>query len=190
MHLEAVALLELVRQEEAAEQGDRADDQQAAGEDREDGAVEVVTEPAFEVVEEPDARDRRGDAPGGHPPGERHVHGLQLQVAPAPGGLGDRRVEDVGADRGGGLDPEDQDQERRHQRSTAHAGKSDQEADADAEEDDRWIHGVLPWGGRLVDEAFPTLFPFMTETVLKGSRHHSGHRLFPLIGRFSRAAGC
>ena len=34
--------------------------QQAGGEDREDGLVELVAEPALEDVEDPDAQDRRG----------------------------------------------------------------------------------------------------------------------------------
>jgi hypothetical protein len=42
-------------------------------------------------------------------------------------------------------------------------------------------------GGRLDDGRLPTLFPFMTDTVLKGSGDLSGSRLFPLIGRFASA---
>jgi len=61
-------------------------------------------------------------------------------VTPAAGRLRHRRVEDVGADRGGGLDAEQEDEKRRHQRTAAHPGHSDQEADTKAEEDDRWIH--------------------------------------------------
>src|SRR3954464_3880965 len=62
-------------------------------------------------------------------------------MAPAADGLGDRRVEDVGADRGGGLDPEDEDQQRRHQRAAAHAGHTDEYADAQSEKDDCRVHG-------------------------------------------------
>jgi hypothetical protein len=35
-----------------------------------------------------------------------------------------------------------------------------------------------------------SLFPFMTETVLKGSGDLSGSRLFPLIARFCRDERC
>jgi hypothetical protein len=70
------------------------------------------------------------------------VHGLQLQVLDATRGLGDRGIEDVGADRGHGRDPEDQDQERRHQGCTAHAGHPDEQADAESEEDQCGVHGA------------------------------------------------
>jgi hypothetical protein len=155
VHLEVLALLDLVGEEEAAEERGGTDDQQAAGEDREDRLVEVVPEPALQVVEEPDARDRGWDATRRHPVDERHVHRLQLQVPPAAGGLGNRRVEDVRTDRRGRLDPEEQDEERRHQGAAAHPGHADQESDAEAEEDDCWIHLRVRGGGDWTKAAFP-----------------------------------
>jgi len=185
--LEVRPLGDLAGEEEAAQQRDRADHQQAGGEDREHSLVEVVAEPSLQQVEGPDPSDRGGNAAGGHPPGERQVHRLQLQMAPAAGGLGDRGVEDVGADRGHRLDPEQQDQQRRHQGAAAHAGHADEEADAEAEEDDRWIHWRF-WGAGAAawtKAAFPTLFPFMTESVLKGAATIAEAALFPLIAGFS-----
>ena len=67
------------------------------------------------------------------------MDGAELQVLVAADGLGHRGVEDVGADRGHRLDPEDQDQQRRHQRCAAHAGHPDEQADAEPEHDDRGI---------------------------------------------------
>src|SRR5690242_4235212 len=44
--------------------------------------------------------------------------------------LEDRAVEDVGADRVGRLEAEDDDQDRRHQRAAADAGEADDQAEA------------------------------------------------------------
>jgi hypothetical protein len=169
VHLEVVALLDLLRQEEPPEKGGGADHQQAGGEDREHGLIELVPELSLQQVEDPDTEDRQRDAARCHPVDERDVHGLELQVPPAAGRLGDRGVGDVSPDRSGRLDPEDQDEQRRHDRATAHAGETDQEADAEAEDDDRWIHGGVSGEsrGRWDERRFPTSFPFMTEPVLK-----------------------
>ena len=43
-----------------------------------------------------------------------------------------RRIEQIGADRRGGMDAEQKDQERRHQRSAADAGHADKRADGKA----------------------------------------------------------
>jgi len=59
-------------------------------------------------------------------------------VAPAADRLGDRGVEDVGADRGGRRNPEQQDQERSHQGTATHPGHADQDSDAEAEKKDRY----------------------------------------------------
>jgi hypothetical protein len=69
------------------------------------------------------------------------VDRLQAQMLEAADGLGDRRVEDVGADRRDGIDPEYEDQQRSHQGGSPHAGHADQQANTEAEYDDRWIHG-------------------------------------------------
>jgi hypothetical protein len=61
-------------------------------------------------------------------------------VAPAADGLGDGGVEDVGADRGHRLHPEEEDQQRGHQAAAAHAGHADEGADAEAEEDQCRVH--------------------------------------------------
>ncbi len=58
------------------------------------------------------------------------VDRLQLEVLKAADGLGDRRIEDVGPDRGHGRDVEDQDEEGRHQGRAAHAGHADEYANA------------------------------------------------------------
>ena len=56
VHLEVVALLDLVGEEEAAEQGGGPDHQQAAGEDGENRLVELLSPSLpLQVVEEPDA---------------------------------------------------------------------------------------------------------------------------------------
>ena len=85
----------------------------------------------------------RRHAAEGEPLDQLHVHRAHAEVAPAADRLGDRRVDDVGADRRGRLDPEDQDQQRRHQRASAHAGHTDEHADAQSEEDDCRVHDVF-----------------------------------------------
>src|SRR5215208_6180216 len=56
--------------------------------------------------------------------------------------LGAGRVEQVGANRGRGMDPKQQDQQRRHQRAAPHAGhaneKADRETGGDIERIDQW----------------------------------------------------
>ncbi len=103
---------------------------------------------------------------------------LLLQVLPAADGLGDRAVEDVGADRGHRRDPEDEDQQRRHQRRAAHAGHADEQADAEAEDDDRWIHVQLRAGvgGRdaLRPPGLRTFVDRLARSARKGSER-PGH---------------
>ena len=48
------------------------------------------------------------------------------------GGLGDGRIEQVGADGGRRVDVEQQDEQRGHQRATADAGQADDDADGKA----------------------------------------------------------
>ena len=59
---------------------------------------------------------------------------------PAAEALGDRREQQVGADRRLRRDPEQQHQQRRHQRATADAGEADQDADQKAGEGVEQIH--------------------------------------------------
>jgi hypothetical protein len=60
----------------------------------------------------------------------------------AAAGLGGGGIEQVGADRGRWMNPEQQDQQRRHERTAADAGHSDQQADAEPGGDVEWIDHV------------------------------------------------
>ena len=113
------------------------------------------------------------------------MHRLQLQVLVAADGLGDRGVEDVGADRGHRRDAEDQDQERRHQGRAAHAGHADEQADAEAEDDDRWIHAVRSaTGGQATVPAalVPTLLTVLGRASGPRDRSESASALEPGLG--------
>ena len=101
---------------------------------------------------------------------------FSFKVAPLAGRLGDGGVGDVGSDRGGRLDAEEQHQQGGHQGAAAHPGHTDKEADAKAEEDDLGIRWE-PSGARRLDEGRIPLFPFMTESVLKGAGKVA-HRAF------------
>jgi hypothetical protein len=61
--------------------------------------------------------------------------------ATVPPALVMRRVEQVGADRGGRVDAEDQHQQRRHQRAAADAGQADDGADRKAGKGVEVVHG-------------------------------------------------
>ena len=139
MHLEVVALLDLLG-EEASQERCGTDHEQAGGEDGKDRLVELVAELTLEDVEDPDAQDRHRHAPDCHPVDERHVDRLQLQVAPTARRLGDRGLGDVGADRGGRFDAEDEDQQGGHEGTATHPGHADQETHAEAEENDLWVY--------------------------------------------------
>ena len=153
--VEAVALVDQVAQDQRPRQGDDPDHQQGAAEHRVDERVEpVFADLLLEHRDQRHAADRGRHAAQGQPFDQLHVDRLHPQVAPAADRLGHRRVEDVGADRGRRLDPEDQDQQRRHQRSPAHAGHADEHADAKSEEDDCRVHHDAP---RVVID-FPDLF--------------------------------
>jgi len=141
LDLEVVALLDQVFEDERPGEGDDPDHQQRAPEQRVDDRVELVlSQMVLEDRDRPDAEDRGGNAAGREPEGETQVDRLHAEVPPGTDGLGDRRVEDVGADRGGRLDAEDEDQHRGHQRSAAHPGHADEHADAKSEDDDCRVH--------------------------------------------------
>ena len=74
------------------------------------------------------------------PPGEVRLDRALAEVQEAAGGLGDRRVREVGPDGDDRLDAEDEDQQRRHQAAAAHAGGADEDAHAEAEEDQPGVH--------------------------------------------------
>jgi hypothetical protein len=57
-------------------------------------------------------------------------------------GLGDRRVEQVGADRRRRVDAEQQHQQRRHQRAAADAGEPDDGADDKTRQGVHPVHGA------------------------------------------------
>ena len=98
-----------------------------------DGAVQdVVDEVAvvgLDVGDRGDAGQRRRDAAERQPERQGDVHGALAPVLPRAGDLGDGGVGDVGADRHGRLEAEEEDQDRRHERAAAHAGEADEEAD-------------------------------------------------------------
>src|ERR1051326_2762136 len=62
------------------------------------------------------------------------VHRLEPSVANGADRLEDRAVEDVGADRVGRLEAEDDDQDRRHQRAATDAGQAHDQAEAETRE--------------------------------------------------------
>ena len=135
------SLLDHVLEEERPQKRREADDQERAAEHAEHQFLEpFLAVLALEDLDHPDAEERRRHGPHGHPERDSEVDRLQLEVLEAADGLGDRRVEDVGADRGDRGDVEDQDEERRHQGCAAHAGHADEHANAEAECDDCWIH--------------------------------------------------
>ncbi len=106
---------------------------------RPDGFVEHTVDELDAVVgldvgDGGDAHQRGGDAAEGEPERQGDVHGPLAPVLPGAGDLGDGGVGDVGADRHGRLEAEDEDQHRRHERAAAHAGEADEEADQQAGE--------------------------------------------------------
>ena len=85
-----------------------------------------------DVTQRPDGQDRHRHAAGGEKPHHAPIDGPVVAVHQAAGGLGRRGIEQVGADRGRRMNPEQHDQDRRHQRAAADAGQADQHADGEA----------------------------------------------------------
>ena len=85
-------------------------------------------------------------AAGGEPADDAPVDVPVEPVHQGAAALCRRRVEQVGPDRGGGVDAEEEDQQRGHQRATANPGHADQQADAKARDRkkqvDRVDHGA------------------------------------------------
>ena len=106
------ALGDHVAEEQGAQEGRDADDEQRAAQHPEHELVKVLAVALLEQLDHPDAGDRRGHRADRHPERDSAVHRLQPQMLEAADGLRDRRVEDVGPDRRHGADPEDEDQER------------------------------------------------------------------------------
>ena len=71
----------------------------------------------------------------GEPADEAPIDGAVEPVHQCPDALGGRCIEQVGPDRGGRVNAEDEDQERGHQRAAADAGHPDEQADAESRSD-------------------------------------------------------
>ena len=95
--------------------------------------------PEVELPQDQQRQDAGGNAAGGEPDHRRPVDASRQIVHDAAAGLGGGGVEQIGADRGRGVDAEQQDQQRRHQRTAADAGHADQKADAETRGD---IEGI------------------------------------------------
>ena len=68
------------------------------------------------------------------------MHRAELPVTGRAEGLEDGTMEDVGADRDGGLEAEEEDEHRGHQRAAPHAGHADEEADQEPGHGELRIH--------------------------------------------------
>ena len=75
------------------------------------------------------------DAAAGEAHDDRPFHGVVGAVHGGADRFGNGGIEQIGADRGGRMDAEEQYQDRRHQRSAADAGLPDQQADEEAGHD-------------------------------------------------------
>ena len=82
-----------------------------------------------EMGHEEQGDDRRRDAARGEAADDLPVDRLAPVVNDCADGLGDRRIEQVGADRGRGMEAEQQHEERSHQRAAADPGQADQYPD-------------------------------------------------------------
>jgi hypothetical protein len=87
---------------------------------------------ALDQLRDADARERERTGAEEHPEGQPRVHGAEPPVADRAERLEDRAVQDVGADRVGRLEAEEDDEDRRHQRAAAHAGEPNDRADQQA----------------------------------------------------------
>ena len=125
------SLLDHILEEERPQERREADDKERTAEHAQHEFLEpLLAVLALEDLDHPDSQDRRRHGPHRHPERDAHMDRLQLEVLVAADGLGDRRIEDVGPDRGDGRDVEDQDEEGRHQGRAAHAGHADEYANA------------------------------------------------------------
>ena len=73
--------------------------------------------------------DRRRHAADGQETDQSPIDRPGGGMNEGPDRLGRRRVKQIGADGGRGMNAEQQDEERRHQRAAADSGHADQEAD-------------------------------------------------------------
>src|SRR6266545_611721 len=89
---------------------------------------------ALDQLRDADARERERAGAEEHPERQPGVHGAEAPVANRAERLEDRAVEDVGADRVGRFEPEEDDQDRRHQRAAAHSREADDRTDQQARE--------------------------------------------------------
>ncbi len=79
-------------------------------------------------AQKPQRHEHRRDAAQGQQPGDFPVDVVVLAMDQNPAGFGNRRVQQVGADRRGRIDAEPQ-QYRRHQRAAADSGHANDESD-------------------------------------------------------------
>ena len=117
-----------------------AEDQRGGGEQErkaqhqiDDGALRGGIE--VELPHHQQRHHARGQAAAGEPDHGRPVNAAPQAMHQAAAGLGGRGIEQVGADRRGRVNAEQQDEQRRHQRATADTGHSDKQADAESGRD-------------------------------------------------------
>ncbi len=77
------------------------------------------------MADQQQGQRRGGDAPHGKVTGDGPVHRALQSMRQRAASLRDRGVEEVGADRHGRIDPEQQHQQRCHQRPAANTGQTD-----------------------------------------------------------------
>jgi hypothetical protein len=90
----------------------------------------------------PDGQQRCRDAAGCQKTGDAPVDVSLAGMHDGAAGLGDRRVEQVGADRRRRVDAEQQHQQRRHQRAAANPGEADDGADDKTRQGVHPVHGA------------------------------------------------
>ena len=131
--------LHAARDEGLDRESDTAGDQRHAEDDR-GRVLEAVAVPARKPGREgnPEKRERR--RAGEHPESQPRMNRPELPVAHGAEGLEDRSVDDVGADRDGRLEAEEEDEHRRHQRAAAHSGHPDKQPDEEAGDRELRIH--------------------------------------------------
>ena len=145
----SVARLHAAFHQRLREEAAAAADQRGA-----DGIAEDRLCVADLVSEHPgncDAGDRERPRAGEQPQREVAVHRAETPVADRPERLEDRAVEDVGADRVGWLEAEEDDQDRRHQRAAADPCQADDQPEQQPRE------GELPGHDALSTMPAPTV---------------------------------
>ena len=120
------------------EERERAD-QQGGAEHLALHGVDAVAVPVRQVGGDPDADQGQGRASEQHPAAQARSHRAEAAVTDGAERLEDGPVQDVGADRHGRVEVEEEDEDRRHERAATHSRHPDENADDEACKGEPWV---------------------------------------------------